>query len=262
MDITLDNVLTILDEYYNNVKVLDALNQELLQLQMADKETISDWGICLSRHLQVLATSCFQNASLLTMWLSWNVTTFMVGYPNILKPWWPTSRPAHRKGTYSNYLWVTREAEKEDSRELSQSPLSQATDNTVKLKVTSFFLLQKLKGTQPTLKTPAMCLVHLEKESAKKDEEVESKDPNSINGVMEEFMVHLTRAMKDTQMEEKCCYHCSSLEDFICNCPLVKSLGAKSCLNCKEGAVLEKGAQAPQAKATMPQTLQAETPKV
>ena len=28
-DITLDNVLTILDEHYNNVKALDALNQEL-----------------------------------------------------------------------------------------------------------------------------------------------------------------------------------------------------------------------------------------
>ena len=32
MDITLDDVLTILDEHYNNVKVLDALNQELFQL--------------------------------------------------------------------------------------------------------------------------------------------------------------------------------------------------------------------------------------
>ena len=57
MDLALDNVLTILDEHYNNVKVLDALNQELFQLQMADKETVSDWGICLSRHLQVLAAS-------------------------------------------------------------------------------------------------------------------------------------------------------------------------------------------------------------
>ena len=54
-DITLDNVLTILDEHYNDVKVLDALNQELFQLQMADKETVSDWGIHLLRHLQVLA---------------------------------------------------------------------------------------------------------------------------------------------------------------------------------------------------------------
>ena len=36
-DITLDDVLTILDEHYNNVKALDVLNQELFQLQMADK---------------------------------------------------------------------------------------------------------------------------------------------------------------------------------------------------------------------------------
>ena len=61
-DITLDNVFTISDENYNNVKALDALNQELFQLWMADKETVSDWGVCLSRHLQVLAASfpnCF-----------------------------------------------------------------------------------------------------------------------------------------------------------------------------------------------------------
>ena len=49
-DITLDDVLTILDEHYNNVKALDVLNQELFQLWMADKETILDWGICLLRH--------------------------------------------------------------------------------------------------------------------------------------------------------------------------------------------------------------------
>ena len=43
-DITLDDVLTILDEHYNNVKALDALNQELFQLWRADKETVLDWG--------------------------------------------------------------------------------------------------------------------------------------------------------------------------------------------------------------------------
>ena len=62
MDIALDDVLMILDEHYNNVKAFDALNQELFQLQMVDKETMSDLGICLSRHLQVLAASfpdCF-----------------------------------------------------------------------------------------------------------------------------------------------------------------------------------------------------------
>ena len=57
MDITLDDVLTILDEHYNNVKALDALNQELFQLLMADKETVSDWGVCLSRHLHILGAS-------------------------------------------------------------------------------------------------------------------------------------------------------------------------------------------------------------
>ena len=53
-NVTLDDALTILDEHYNNVKALDALNQELFQLRMGEKETMSDWGVCLSRHLQVL----------------------------------------------------------------------------------------------------------------------------------------------------------------------------------------------------------------
>ena len=44
-DITLNEVLTILDEHYNNVKALDALNQGLFQMRMADKETVSDWGV-------------------------------------------------------------------------------------------------------------------------------------------------------------------------------------------------------------------------
>ena len=61
-DITLDNMLMILDEHYNNVKALDVLNQELFQLWMAHKETVSDLGIHLSRLLQILAASfpdCF-----------------------------------------------------------------------------------------------------------------------------------------------------------------------------------------------------------
>ena len=56
-DITLDDALTILDEHYNNMKALDALNQELFQMRMADKEMVLDWGVHLSRHLQILAAS-------------------------------------------------------------------------------------------------------------------------------------------------------------------------------------------------------------
>ena len=55
--ITLYDVLIILDEHYNNMKALGALNQELFQLLMVDKETVLDWGVCISRHLHVLAAS-------------------------------------------------------------------------------------------------------------------------------------------------------------------------------------------------------------
>ena len=86
-----------------------------------------------------------------------------------------------------------------------------------------------------------MCLAHLAEESAEKDEEVESEDPSSLDGVTEEFMVHPARAMKDAQVEEKCWYHCSSLEHFIPNCPLVRALRVNMQLNHKEGTALKKG---------------------
>ena len=38
MDITLDDLLTILDKHYNNIKALDTLNQELFQLQMQERK--------------------------------------------------------------------------------------------------------------------------------------------------------------------------------------------------------------------------------
>ena len=92
--------------------------------------------------------------------------------------------------------------------ELSQNPWSQVTDNTAKLKTTSFFPLWKLKGSQLVSKMAPMCLVHLEEESTKRDEEMEIKDPEGIDGVTEEFMVCLAWAVKDAQVEEKHCYHC------------------------------------------------------
>ena len=44
---------------------------------------------------------------------------------------------------------------------------------------------------QPVPKLATMCLTHLEQESTKRDEEVESEDPDTVNGVTEEFMVTL-----------------------------------------------------------------------
>ena len=90
---------------------------------------------------------------------------------------------------------------------------------------------------------------------------MESEDPDSIDGVTGEFMVCLTRAVKDTQLEEKCCYHCSSPEYVICDCPLVRALRENMQLICKEVMASKKGAQPPQMKMTTLKNPQEEVPK-
>ena len=146
--------------------------------------------------------------------------------------------------TYSDYLRAAREAEKEDSIELSRSSRSQPTDGPSKPRTTSFFPLRKLKGSQPFPKKPAIWLVQLDEEDADDGEDPESNDPDGIKGVTEDFMVWLARAVKDAQTDEKCCYHCSSPEHFICNCPLMKAARDKKQLNGKEGMAM-KGAWTP-----------------
>ena len=146
---------------------------------------------------------------------------------------------------YSDYLRAAREAEKEDSIKLSQSSRIQTAGSPSKPRTTSFFPLRKLKGNQPFSKKPAVWLVQLEEEDADDGEDPESNDPDGIKGVTEEFMVRLARAVKDAQMDEKCCYHCSSPENFIRNCLLMKNARDKKQLNRKEGTVMMKGAQTP-----------------
>ena len=147
--------------------------------------------------------------------------------------------------TYSDYLRATREAEKEDSIELSQRLRVPVTDGPSNPRATSFFPLRKLKGSQPFTKKPAVCLAQLEEEGTDDGEDPESDDPDGIKGVTEEFMVRLARAVKDAQADEKCCYHCSSPEHFIHNCPLMKTARDKKQLNGKEGMAMVKGAQTP-----------------
>ena len=140
---------------------------------------------------------------------------------------------------------AAREVEKEEVIDLS---CSQTTDKQSKPKVTSFFPLQKWKGTQPT-KTPMVRGAHLEEEEGSNIEVgAESEDPDGLNSVMEEFIICLARAGKQAQQEEKHCYHCSSKEHFICECPLVKASRSAAHLNQKEGMVPDKGAQTPQVK--------------
>ena len=224
---------------------------------MGPKETVSDWGIQLSRYLQVLAASFHEHFPTDHV-AELKCDCFYGGLPKHLKAMVVFLKASPQERTYSDYLQAMREAKKEDSMEPSQS---HTTNDTAKPKFTSFFPLQKLKGTQPVVKTAAVCLVHVEEESDKKGEGADSEDPNGIKGVTDEFMVHLTRAMKDAQKEEKCCYHCSSLDHFIHDCPLVNMLRMNSHLNHKEGMVPKKGVHTPQMKATMPMTTPEGAPK-
>ena len=105
----------------------------------------------------------------------------------------------------------------------------------------SFFPLQKLKGSQPNA-TPSTQVAHMEEESTDKGKCVDSEDQEGIEGISEEFIVHLARGMKDAQQEEKCCDHCSSLDHFIHDCLLVAAARTDSHLNQKEVMELKKGA--------------------
>ena len=255
MDITLDDILTILDEHYNNVKALDALNQELFQLCMGEKETVSNWGVHLSRNLQILVVS-FPEHFPPDLLAKLKHDCFYGRLPKRLKAMVAYLKASTKVKTYCDYLWAVREAEKEEPMEPYHS---QTTDKPSKPKVMIFFPLQKMKGSQPT-KTPAVRVAHLEEEGSDKEAGAES-DPDGINGTTKEFIVHLARAVKEAQQEEKHCYHCSSMEHFIHKCLLVKTSRSATHLNWKEGIVLEKGAQTPQVKVTKPKVPPEGTPK-
>ena len=104
--------------------------------------------------------------------------------------------------------------------------------------------------------------MQLEEEDADDGEDQESDDPDGIEGVMEEFMVQLARAVKDAQTDEKHCYHCSSPEQFIHNCLLMKTARNETQLNGKEGMAMMKGAQTPPATTSAIKSPQEEAQEV
>ena len=87
------------------------------------------------------------------------------------------------------------EAEEEDSLELSWGSRFQTTNSLSKPRTTSFFPLRKLKGNQSPSRKPTVHLAQLEEEDADDGKDPESGDPNGLKGVIEEFMVWLTRAV-------------------------------------------------------------------
>ena len=195
-------------------------------------------------YLQILAASfpdCFSPDHVAEL----KRDRFYGGLPKRLKVLVAYLKEGPQVRMYSNYIRATREAEKEDSIKLSRSSRSQPTDGPSKPRTTSFFPLRKLKGSQPFPKKPAVWLAQLDEEDADDGEDPVSDDPDGIEGVTEDFMIRLARAMKDAQTDEKCCYHCSSSEHFIHNCLLMKTARDKKPLNGKEGMAMTKGAQTP-----------------
>ena len=163
-DVSLDGMLAILNELYNNVKALDALNQELFQLWMGEKEMVSEWVVHLSRHLQILAASvpeCFPPDHIAKL----KHDHF---YGRLHK--WLKAMVAHLKATanektYPDYLQVAHEVKKEEAIETPQSFTAITTN---KLKATSLFSLWKLKGSKPIV-TPSAWMAHMEEETAGED---------------------------------------------------------------------------------------------
>ena len=147
-----------------------------------------------------------------------------------------------------------------EKEEVMEPPCNQPAASTNKPQVMSFFPLWKLKGSQPAA-TPSAWEAHWEKESTDKEECINSEDPDGIEGITEDFIVHLARTVKDTQQEQKGCYHFSSPYKFIGDCPLVVASRTDSHLNWKEEMVPKKGAWAPQIKVTPPKVLQDGMPK-
>ena len=213
-------------------------------MRMVDKETVSDWGVHLSRHLQILVAS-FPYHFPPDCVAKLKRDHFYGGLPKQLKVMVAYLKVGPQERTYSDYLRATREAKKEDSIELTWNSKILASDGPSKPRPTSFFPLRILKGSQPFPKKPAIWLVQLEEEDAEDGEEEESDDPDGIEGVMEEFMVRLARAVKDAQTDERCCYHRSSPKHFIGNCLLMKTARDKKQLNGKEGMATTKGAWTP-----------------
>ena len=88
---------------------------------------MSDWGVCLSRHLQVLATS-FLNHFSPDCVAELKRDHFYGRPPKQLKAMVAYLKAGPQVKTYSDYLRAAREAEKEDLIELPQSSRTQTAD--------------------------------------------------------------------------------------------------------------------------------------
>ena len=118
-------MFSLLDEHYNNIKALDVLNQGLFQLQMGEKETVSEWEVCLLRHLQILMASfleCCPPDHIAEL----KQDCFYGGLPKQFKAVVAYCKASGNVKMYSDYLRVAQEAEKEETVEPAHGQYQQA----------------------------------------------------------------------------------------------------------------------------------------
>ena len=124
---------------------------------MADKETVSDWVIHLSRHLQDLAAS-FPDHFPPDHVAELKRDCFYGGLPKQLKAMVAYLKVGLQVRTNSDCLRATQETEKKNSIELPQGPRTQTVDGPPKPRTTGFFPLRKIKANQLLLKKACCAL--------------------------------------------------------------------------------------------------------
>ena len=202
----------MLDEHYNNVKALDALNQELFQLQMANKETSVRFRGCASCGASKSLSASFLERCPPDQVAELKQDHFYGGLPKQLKVMVAYIKATTNKKTYLDYLQAVQEAEKEEVMEISQNL---APASMTKLKATSFFPLQRAQEQSASCQSLCTGWHTSEEKSVDGEEGVDGEDPDCIKGVTEEFIICLARAVKYAQQTEKCCYHCDIPDHFI-----------------------------------------------
>ena len=219
------------------------------------EDTVLEWGVHLSRHLQILI------ASFLECFPPDHVAELKCDYCYDGLPKWFKVMEACLKGSVMKRCIpiISKQCRRLRRKWWKHPPTHLQPVQISPGQQASFLCGSSKAASQPW---PLLHGWHTwRKTMANKEECIDSEDPDGIKGVMKEFIVYLAWAVKDAQQEEKCCYHCSSLDNFICNFPLVVGSRTDSHLNQKERTAPKKGAQAPQGKETTPKVPQDGTPK-
>ena len=89
---------------------------------MGEKETVLDWVVCVSRHLQVLMVSFLEHFPLDHI-AELKHDHFYGGLPKWLKAMVAYLKASTNEKMYSDYLQAVREAEKEEAMEPSHSQI-------------------------------------------------------------------------------------------------------------------------------------------